>query len=504
MTKHLTSDELSRLTPEQFDIAEKIDQGESMFVNALAGTGKTSTLRASLTGSWAMLAFNKKNADELRKADPSKGVFGRAIEGDVMTLNGLGHRAWARYLKARPEPRADKYYEIARDKAASLGLKRGDIWAASKIAEHAIVAGIPLDGTPVGDQYPGLPNEPDSWRKVVDSVLDEEPSEEALYAAPEIAKIGLLAAFGSSPVITFDEQLVLPLRYGARFGDFNGNKYPRIAVDEAQDLSPMNHAMIQRALQKGGQLVAVGDPNQAIYGFRGADLNSVETMKSRFQLNELPLTMNWRCDLAIIEHAQELVPTLRPRPNARPGVVNMQAEFKPLDGDWVLGRTNASVVSAAFKLIKEHRTVTILGSDILKSLKGRTLFIARKQDHLDLKTFQQLLADWFEVAQLNEFAYPAQFQRAKEFRDVLNVFLRELSPTKTVKDLLDTMQFLFARKGRIICSTIHRSKGGEGRGVWIVEAANSADWMKRNEQEDNLDYVSRTRAEKELNYTLID
>lgn len=498
--KHLSRQDWSRMTPEQQDIARAVERGESFFANALAGTGKTSTLRASLEGSWAMFAFNRKNADELLKANPDKGVFGRAIPGEVMTLNGLGHRAWARYTRSRPKPTTDKYWMTARDLADSFDLKRNEIWPAAKLAEEAVSAGFDFTGVPRGSYYPGLDNTVENWGKLADQYLDEEVEPHVIDAANEIAKVGLLKAFGSAPVITFNEQICLPLRYGAKFCGRDGQKFSRIAVDEAQDLSPMNQEMIRRALAKGGQLVAVGDPNQAIYGFRGADLDSVNTMKQSFDLGSYPLTINWRCDLAIIEHIRELVPEIQPRPNAGQGLVRHGVALLPEDGDWVLARTNARVIEAAFQLIRDRRSIQVLGSDIARGLKNLVLKVARKDESTDIETFTALLKQWFEVKEANKDAYPEQYRRAKDQKETLDVFLSELSPGQRVSDLLVSMEFLFKRKGRITCSTIHRSKGAEARGIWITQAANSEPWMQNNEQEQNLDYVSRSRAEEELNY----
>jgi len=54
-----------------------------------------------------------------------------------------------------------------------------------------------------------------------------------------------------------------------------GSRYKWIFVDEYQDTNPVQAAMVKMLVKAGGgNLFAIGDPDQAIYGFRGADVTS--------------------------------------------------------------------------------------------------------------------------------------------------------------------------------------------------------------------------------------
>ena len=78
-------------TLEQQHIIDAARSPASLMVNALAGTGKTTTLTmlaAALPKEPSLaLAFNKKIKEELEKRFPPHFT--------VMTMNGLGHRAWS-------------------------------------------------------------------------------------------------------------------------------------------------------------------------------------------------------------------------------------------------------------------------------------------------------------------------------------------------------------------------------------------------------------------------
>jgi exodeoxyribonuclease V beta subunit len=70
-------------------------------------------------------------------------------------------------------------------------------------------------------------------------------------------------------------------------------------IDEFQDTEPLQWDIFRRLFLDGpSRLILVGDPKQAIYGFRGADLPTYvrarRTMLTDFGAAEYPLTTNWR------------------------------------------------------------------------------------------------------------------------------------------------------------------------------------------------------------------
>ncbi len=82
-----------------------------------------------------------------------------------------------------------------------------------------------------------------------------------------------------------------------------------ILVDEIQDLSPLQLALI-RALtpDQGAGLFCIGDPDQSIYGFRGASGNVVEALKEAWpNLSIVSLTTNYRSGPAILHAAAGLM-----------------------------------------------------------------------------------------------------------------------------------------------------------------------------------------------------
>ena len=59
--------------------------------------------------------------------------------------------------------------------------------------------------------------------------------------------------------------------------------YDVVLVDEYQDTDPAQEDLLHALAGDGRELIAVGDPDQSIYGFRGADIRAVRRFPDRFR-----------------------------------------------------------------------------------------------------------------------------------------------------------------------------------------------------------------------------
>lgn len=71
--------------------------------------------------------------------------------------------------------------------------------------------------------------------------------------------------------------------------------FSHLLVDEFQDINDLQYRLI-RAWSRGGEsLFVIGDPDQAIYGFRGADARCFDRLAADFPaLRLIRLTQNYR------------------------------------------------------------------------------------------------------------------------------------------------------------------------------------------------------------------
>jgi superfamily I DNA/RNA helicase len=82
-------------------------------------------------------------------------------------------------------------------------------------------------------------------------------------------------------------------------------------VDEYQDIDPVQYALLRSLAGDGAGLTAIGDPDQSIYGFRGADVGIFARFAADFPgATTVELTRNYRSAPAIVTAAlQAIAPT---------------------------------------------------------------------------------------------------------------------------------------------------------------------------------------------------
>ena len=75
----------------------------------------------------------------------------------------------------------------------------------------------------------------------------------------------------------------LALLHDQSVGDEVADRYAAVFVDEYQDTDPAQKSLLQRLAGQGRELVVVGDPDQSIYAFRGADVRNILDFASEFR-----------------------------------------------------------------------------------------------------------------------------------------------------------------------------------------------------------------------------
>ncbi len=472
-------------TPEQAAIIDAAKSTkDNLLINALAGAAKTSTLvmiaHALPTQPILSLAFNKRIATEMQSRLP----------GHVLckTLNAIGHGVWAQASSRRLTLNTKKSYEIL--KGLVDGLKRGDKAEAYesfsetlKLIGTAKLAGYIPDKSPAGrrlvscdDFWAGLDEETEALnRDLVDRALIE----------------GITQSY--SGIIDFDDQIYMSTLFGGTFP-----KFPLVLVDEAQDLSSINHAMLEKLVV--ARLIAVGDPFQSIYAFRGAMSTSMATLRTRFNMTEMPLSISFRCPRAIVRNAQWRAPHMQWPEWAEEGQVNAPTEWSAADvgdGAAIICRNNAPLFRLAFQLIRAGRGVTVVGSDI-----GPALVKALKKLGPEDMTYEQTLKaiDTWEAERLRKAKGKAA---TKDKAECLRVFL---SVGGNLAGAIAYAESIFRSQGPIQLLSGHKSKGLEWDNVFHLDPSRIpspyASGPDEEEQELNIKYVIETRAKKTL--TLIE
>ena len=122
-----------------------------------------------------------------------------------------------------------------------------------------------------------------------------------------------------------------------------------ILVHNCQDLSMLQQLFVRRLYTGYNRFIFVGDKQQSIYGFNGADTKAVDNIKRNFQPNELPLSICYRCPEKVVRLAQNIVPSIEWNKNRDDkGVLDTitysKMKMKISVGDIIVGRRNRDLL----------------------------------------------------------------------------------------------------------------------------------------------------------------
>jgi uncharacterized protein (TIGR00375 family) len=129
------------------------------------------------------------------------------------------------------------------------------------------------------------------------------------------ADVGEAAAYARALAtrnwIDFDDLIALPVRALAAnpaLAAFHHGCWQWISVDEFQDVDAQQYRLLQLLAPPGSNLCAIGDPNQAIYGFRGADASCFDRFREDYPAaRTVRLTRNYRSSGTIIAASAQVI-----------------------------------------------------------------------------------------------------------------------------------------------------------------------------------------------------
>lgn len=85
-------------------------------------------------------------------------------------------------------------------------------------------------------------------------------------------------------------------------------KFPFVSIDEYQDIDALQYRLIQLLVPSDGNLLAIGDPDQSIYSFRGASVEFFLRFKADFpQTREISLTRNYRSGEILVSASNQVM-----------------------------------------------------------------------------------------------------------------------------------------------------------------------------------------------------
>ena len=298
-----------------------------------------------------------------------------------------------------------------------------------------------------------------------------------------------------------------------------GLLYDFIMVDECQDMNKAERELVLKCFKMGTRLISIGDRNQCLYSFAGADPESFNKILSIPNTTCLPLSISYRCGRNIVDYAKQIVPSIEwNEAGGREGKVLYDVPLDMVeDGDMILCRNNAPLIQVYNEFLKIGKKAFIRGKDIGSNLKK--LVTSTKQDVINADCrfdglFARLYDDLFTTRNniMVRSGIDAQtalkspiIENKMDMIKALEILSEGINQTDELIKRIDEIFPKGDKKGTgIALSTIHKAKGLEANNVYIVcpslmpSKAAQKDWEIRQEQ--NLMYVAYTRAKDTLGF----
>jgi superfamily I DNA/RNA helicase len=471
-------------TDEQVAILDAIKTtGDNLLIEACPGSGKSTTLemiQAEHAGPALYVAFGVMDAKGFGMEKDEFGVPTKKpkptlkLSTKAQTLNSLGHGVWAKVV---PKIVLDKNKTYKIITAVFDELKGGDkqnAWDQYSEIKEAVSMARHLGYIPAGAERLAPYARPLCDRAGLEARLENKLTPLAWSIVDSALKTSITAAY--TGLIDFDDQIYMSALFGGTFP-----RFPLVLIDEDQDLDPANHAMLGK-LCKESRVVAVGDRWQSIYYFRGAETGGADKIKTKFNMVEYPLSVNFRCPRAIVEAARWRCPNMKwIKDGGKYEVLSdLDAATIP-EGAAIICRNNAPLLKAAFALLSGKRSVQVVGSDISGKIVKLLKRIGAPTDNRETLL---LKIDAWRDEKLQTSNAPATTMDTAE---CLKVFASWGSNTEQA---VSYAEHIFKQQGTITLTTGHKAKGKEWDVVYFLDQH----LLSKEDQDLNLRYVIQTRS----------
>lgn len=458
-------------------------------VKAVAGSGKTTSLieaikRMQHSGSVLLCAFNKSIAQELETKIREAGA-GRNVV--VKTYHAFGMGIISKNIDGRVNVYDGKLDDLMTEVINDKQEQRRVQGVVRKMVQ--LCKGFLLDGTSTDLEW------------LIDRYgveADFIPMTQLVLWVQEILRRSL----EMESTIDFDDMIYIPA-IRLRDKEWRSTGFDWILSDESQDLNEAQRVILVNSLKRNGRLCAVGDEKQAIYGFRGADPDSMQKLQEQLNAIILPLSVCYRCPTSHLDMARQYVPEIEPRDEAPAGIVESRPFDQALqmmdDRDLVLCRKNAPLVKAAFALLSQGKKAMVKGRDIGKGLVG----LIEKMNTSDFHTLLDRLNQHCSL-EVAKWARLEKFSKAEAVQDQVDCIMAIAGGVDSVIDLKAKIERIFSDSvfGTVF-SSVHRAKGLEAHRTFILERETmpmrwrgQQDWAFQ--QELNILYVALTRSKSEM------
>ena len=466
----------------------------NILLAAVAGSGKTTTLLELLKickYKTLFLAFNKTVKEEIQKRIEDKGLS----QGKAMTLHSLGLMAVRKKYK-KVFIKNGKNFDLVKEvQNINYQTFKGMKWGDKLKLSYTLMDMNDISRLFLTDDLGEIKKHMLSMDK---TFTDHE---DIISLWSDFLQLREESYSGTSITIDFNDMIYLTAHNNLRIPI---DPY-YLMIDESQDLNLAQHKLVENLINQGTvkKWIAVGDRNQSIYGFSGAYTSSFDKFLDMGNVTELPLDICYRCAKKIIDETNEVYDVME-YGIENEGIVGKVTDINEVKSEsMIICRNTQPIIKLYFGLLGRGMPVYIKGDDILSSI---TRFLKPHMSHTVSRTKRELETKYELLQKDNTTNGRIKLHVFRENYGNFKTLISNMSVgTDVIKHLIDKIQNLFRVKSKatMLC-TIHKSKGLEADIVYILNEnlipskfATSPEQLK---QEQNLKYVARSRAKKELYY----
>tara|TARA_R110000803_G_scaffold52425_3_gene107959 strand:+ start:561 stop:2039 length:1479 start_codon:yes stop_codon:yes gene_type:complete len=469
---------------------------DNILINAVAGSGKTTTLLSLLKYCkyrTLFLAFNKSVQEEIQSKIDESGLS----QGKALTMHSLGLSAIRNHYKGkRVVIKNGKNFDLLKSvQAAHKKVFKGMAWKDKLKLSYTLMDMNDISRLFLTDDIAEIKKHLQSMDKnfVVHKEIVSLWTSFVKHRESSYKEKNIIIDFNDMIYLAAREKFYIPVE-----------PY-YLMVDEAQDLNLAQHKLVENLINQGTIIkwIAVGDRNQSIYGFSGAYSSSFDKFLGMGTVRELPLDICYRCARNIIDETNEVYDVMEygQKEEGVVGVVEEISEIKP--ESMIICRNTSPIIKLYFGLLGQGVPVYIKGDDILASI-NRFLKPYLKNTVSTTKT--ELLYTLEDLQKVKTEEGRMKLHMFKENHSNFKALTANMSTDyEIIEVLLDKVKNLFKVKAKaaMLC-TIHKAKGLESDVVYILNEglipSKFATSPEQLIQEKNLKYVARSRAKKELYY----
>jgi len=391
------------VTSHQKSIRDVFDKSSShILLPALAGSGKTTMLKDLASNAkpgdrWLYLVFNKKNQLESKKAfPPGVDVFTSHsfLEQKVFSLNPQALPSTGIFEKGKHDSYSEAKAEVLINKIVF-----GDNGYIQDSSDRPFVKGQCYNLLSKAKNFAVNPND-STLESMLMSILKKYKIETRNSRSSNGGSIDYKAQIisictqvlkdtlpksrsdGLSSVRDHDDTLWWTAIHADQL---KWPAYDVVLADEVQDFNVCQQIMLKKLEEAGARIVAVGDENQAIYAFRGADAGSFSALGkilggTRRGVESRNLPVNFRSAPVIIDYVNKntIVGNLEAGKSHEGFVEENQTEgeaHRMIGQEWgdkkeldqetaFLSRTNNALAPIALEMLIQDIPVTIVGRNL--------------------------------------------------------------------------------------------------------------------------------------------